>query len=160
VRLVFYITALFVILATAGCVRGEAALGTAEDQLLKKSVADIGAESAAAGFSPDLCQISQGHLDYMLEKGKISHDNFETRNKAIQEHGGKKAGEIVANNCGIENAEKAARQCAESWDESPGHQKLMRQTWGTACYQMKKGGQKGCYFCIGLFANGLGEGLN
>ncbi len=147
-----FITA-FLLLATGACSRGKSGQ-TAEDQLLLKAVEAIGAESASAGFSSELCQLSQEHLDYMIAQKEISHDNFQSRSGSIQTRGAKKTGEIVASNCGLASAEGAAKQCAASWEDSPKHRELMRQTWGTACYQMKLG-EGGCYFCIGFFANGL-----
>jgi len=144
--------ALFILVLVAGC-SGKSSQST-EDDLLLQSVQALGAESAEASYSAELCSISRRHLDYMIAAGSISHDDYDTRNGSIESLGGTKSGEIVASNCGQKDAASAARQCAESWEKSSGHRALMRQTWTSACYQMQADTAR-CYFCIGLFANGI-----
>ncbi len=149
-----YIIGLLVLVAIAGC--GGQGGGTAQDRLLLKAVGDLPAASAQAARSDALCQLASSHLDYMIQQNDISHDNSDDRNKVIFSLGGTKTGEIVANNCGRSSDASAANRCAISWEQSEGHNKLMHQSWDTACYEMKQS-SNGCYYCIGLFANGLAK---
>lgn len=149
------IAAVLSLMTALACARGENALTTAEDALLLSSVQKIGAQSGQAADHRLLCDLSEQHVDYMIDAEAISHDGFDERSEKITNAGGNKSGEIVAMNCGQTSAASAAQRCAIQWQNSPGHHKLMHQSWNTACYRMKRSSSDGCYYCIGLFANGL-----
>lgn len=126
---------------------------TREQSLLIEAVKQTGGQSANGKVDSLICELSEKHLDYMIEQGQISHDGFQERSKLIAKKGGGKTAEIVAYNCGQGTLQTAAKQCAKSWRNSPGHWAHMEPYWDGFCYAMKQS-QDGCTYCIGLFGNG------
>lgn len=126
---------------------------SSETQTLIQAVQKTGAKSVDGKLVPRICEIATPHLDYMIEKNKISHDGYDDRTERLYAAGGTGSGEIVAYNCsGGMTIEKGASSCANSWLNSPGHWALMKKKWDGFCYAMKRTGS--CYYCIGLFSNG------
>ncbi len=124
-----------------------------ETAALISAVSKTGAKSIQGKLVSRICEIARPHLDYMIERKQISHDNYDKRTELLYEAGGSGSGEIVAYNCsGSMTATKGAESCANSWINSPGHWELMKKRWDGYCYAMKRTGN--CYYCIGLFSNG------
>lgn len=124
-----------------------------QQTVLATAVQETNAQSANGKRVSFLCDLSEQHLDYMIAQEGISHDGFQNRYQLIVSKGGTNVGEIVAYNCGQDSLESAAQQCAHSWVQSSGHWELMKKYWDDYCYAMKQA-PNGCYYCIGLFANG------
>lgn len=148
------------VVLTAGCAKGKddsKSPGgdslTAEQKALIAAVQQTGALSTNGKTVSLICQLSSGHLDYMIQRGKISHDGFPERSQTLQENGETKTSEIVATNCGQPSMEDSAQQCAKSWVKSTDHWLIMKQYWDGYCYDMKQA-SNGCYYCIGLFGDG------
>jgi len=63
-------------------------------------------------------ELAEGHTDFMIEKGEISHDNFEDRAEVlIDEANAKSVGENVA------AKQRSADAVMEAWLNSEGHRK-------------------------------------
>ncbi len=59
------------------------------------------------------------HTQYMIERAKLSHDNFSDRSAALKDRGAKIVGENVA--YGYETAEAVVH----AWLNSPGHRQII-----------------------------------
>lgn len=127
--------------------------GTENQNRLAAAVRAFGEPSASGKRSSFICALSEQHLSYMISAGGISHDNFNSRSKQIQNIGGNNTSEIVASNCGNRTATAAAAQCVKQWNESPPHKESMDKYWNYYCYSMRQSSNN-CFYCIGLFSNG------
>ena len=59
------------------------------------------------------------HTQYMIQKNKLSHDNFTVRSEALKDRGAKSVGENVA--VGYANAETLVN----AWINSPSHKSIL-----------------------------------
>lgn len=84
------------------------------------------------------------HTQYMIEKEKISHDNFGERSKGMKERGASSVGENVA--YGYSTAEALV----EAWINSPSHKQVMEGNYTHAGFGVIQDTQ-GRYYYTQLF---------
>lgn len=84
------------------------------------------------------------HTKYMIEKDKISHDNFNYRNNALKNRGAKVVGEIVA--FGYNDAESVVN----AWLNSPSHKSVIEGPYAYSGFGIIENSQ-GQYFFSQLF---------
>lgn len=80
------------------------------------------------------------HSQYMIEKEKISHDNFGVRSSALKDQGAVIVGENVA--YGYDTAEKVVH----AWLNSPGHLKNIEGLYTHSGFGIVKNEQGQIYF--------------
>ncbi len=84
------------------------------------------------------------HTKYMIEKEKISHDNFNTRSAALKNNGAETVGENVA--FGYTNAE----DLVNAWLNSPSHRSIIEGPFNHSGFGILKD-DKGRYYFTQLF---------
>lgn len=85
------------------------------------------------------------HTKYMIEKDKISHDNFNYRNNALKNRGAKVVGEIVA--FGYNDAESVVN----AWLNSPSHKEIINNPSFTDFGISTKIDSDGKYYYTNIF---------
>jgi uncharacterized protein YkwD len=128
---------------------------SSEQIALIEGVNTTSAKSAQGSVNSLVCRLARDHVAAMATDHAISHDGFSDRSREMSKAGATNTAEIVAMNCGPKTSlESAGAKCANQWLNSPGHWTHMERYWDAFCYTMQKGSD-GCYYCIGLFADGL-----
>ena len=84
------------------------------------------------------------HTKYMINKEKISHDNFGVRSKALKNRGAETVGENVA--YGYTNAE----ELVNAWLNSPSHRNIIEGPYNYSGFGILKN-NKGQYYFTQLF---------
>ena len=84
------------------------------------------------------------HTKYMIEKDRISHDNFSFRNNGMKNRGAKSVGEVVA--YGYTNAESVVN----AWLNSPSHKSVIEGPYTYSGFGVIENSQ-GQYFFTQLF---------
>lgn len=80
------------------------------------------------------------HSKYMIEKDKISHDNFNFRNNGMKNRGAKSVGEVVA--YGYTNAENVVN----AWLNSPSHKSVIEGPYAFTGFGIIQNSQGQYYF--------------
>jgi uncharacterized protein YkwD len=80
------------------------------------------------------------HTQYMIQKSKISHDNFGVRSQALKDRGAKIVGENVA--YGYTTAEDVVH----AWLNSPGHKKIIEGLYTHSGFGIIPNGRGDYYF--------------
>ena len=84
------------------------------------------------------------HTQYMIEKNKISHDNFGERSNALKDRGAKSVGENVG--YGYTNAETLVN----AWTNSPSHRSVLEGNYTHSGFGVMKN-SSGKYFFTQIF---------
>ncbi len=84
------------------------------------------------------------HTKYMIDKDKISHDNFSFRNNGMKNRGAISVGEVVA--FGYSNAESVVN----AWLNSPSHRNVIEGPYSHSGFGIIENSQ-GQYFFTQLF---------
>lgn len=107
--------------------------------LINEHRASIGLESIrrdqqhASAYAVD-------HTKYMIDKDKISHDNFSFRNNGMKNRGAKSVGEVVA--YGYTNAESVVN----AWLNSPSHKSVIEGPYAYSGFGIIENDQGQYYF--------------
>ncbi len=84
------------------------------------------------------------HTQYMIEKGKLSHDNFSVRSKAMKDRGALAVGENVA------YGYKDAETLVNAWLNSPSHKSVIEGNYTHSGFGVIKD-DRGVYYFTQLF---------
>jgi len=84
------------------------------------------------------------HTQYMIEKSRLSHDNFGVRSQALKDRGAKIVGENVA------YGYKTAEDVVHAWLNSPGHRKIIEGLFTHSGFGIMAN-ERGDYYFTQLF---------